>query len=339
VGERALLATCRNCDSSLSEDDAFCGNCGYASPSAQSSSDLSVASDSAVIPETASAPRAQWSNAGSGGGSWVAAVQPGTSDGAAAGQLTPNAMYIGQRLLYDKVPESSFDPILNTRFLAQMFQKSLLYAFIWFAGGIPAWIFFGLITLVLGPLGWGLGIACTVVVWLVLTCCFWLLPLPAQLSEWKFSIDGKGEAGPVVFEHIAWVLKQRQTPLDTLQVKRLNLPGEGQRDYLELRRGLFRGYVACFPFGQDLYVGWTFWVSLSPARWVLMVIGRIWQTVAHRGTDLYVSLRFDSARAMREAMHNAAREGIDVAIGQLAGQGHGIIGSAIRIEETVQLAQ
>jgi hypothetical protein len=114
----------------------------------------------------------------------------------------------------------------------------------------------------------------------------------------------------------------------------MKLPGEGVRDYLELRRGLFAGYVACFPYGRDLYVGWTFWIRLSPFRWFCMIIARIWQSFTNKGSDLYTSLRYDSARAMRETMHSAAREGIDVAIGQTAAQGRGIVGSAIGVVET-----
>jgi hypothetical protein len=131
------------------------------------------------------------------------------------------------------------------------------------------------------------------------------------------------------------VLRGRAVPLDSLQVRRLRLPGAGVRDYLELRRGLFTGYVACFSFGQDLYVGWTFWVTISPFQYVCMIIVRIWHSLSNRGSDLYTTLRYDSARAMRETMHSAAREGVDVAIGQLPGQGQGIVGSVIGVTESI----
>jgi hypothetical protein len=72
-----------------------------------------------------------------------------------------------------------------------------------------------------------------------------------------------------------------------------------------------------------LYVGWTFWLRISPARWLLLSLARIWQTLMRRADELHVTLRFDYARAMREAMHSVAREGIDVAIGQLHAQGQG----------------
>ena len=43
-----------------------------------------------------------------------------------------------------------------------------------------------------------------------------------------------------------------------------------------------------------------------------------------RGTNLYVTLRYDYARAMREAMHSVAREGVDVAVGRVQAQGQGM---------------
>lgn len=253
---------------------------------------------------------------------------------AALGQATPNAAYVGQRLLYDKVPESPFDPIGNARILLQMFRQSLLYSWVFFAGAFISAIFFAFLALALGPPVFIIWAICGAVTLFVLACCFWLLPLPALLSEWKFSVDGKAPVADTAFGHIAWVLRQRETPLDTLQVRRLKLAGQDARDYLELRQGLFIGYVGCFPYGRDLYVSWTFWVRVSPLRLLLMVIARIWQSVTARGTDIYTTLRYDSARAMREAMHGAAREGLDVAVGALAAHGQGIVGSVVSVVDT-----
>jgi len=42
---------------------------------------------------------------------------------------------------------------------------------------------------------------------------------------------------------------------------------------------------------------------------------------------LHVTLRYDYAKAMREAMHNSAREGVEVAIGELRAQGEGTASS------------
>jgi hypothetical protein len=49
--------------------------------------------------------------------------------------------------------------------------------------------------------------------------------------------------------------------------------------------------------------------------------------------DLFVSLRYDSARALRETIRSATREHVDVAAERLEARGHGIIGSAIPVTE------
>jgi hypothetical protein len=256
--------------------------------------------------------------------------------GPAVGQAAPNSTYIGLRLQYQQTPEASFDPIGNERFIAQLAGRAWRYVIVFWFGGFVGLIVCALIAAAFGlRAGIVLWVVAAVVVGITLAICFWFLKIPIQLSEWKMSVDNKGAAAPTVFDHVAWVIRGRAMPLDSLQVRRLRLPGDGVRDYLELRRGIFAGYVACFAYGQDLYVGWTFWVTLSPFRYVLMIIARIWHSFTSRGSDLYTTLRYDSARAMRETMHSAAREGIDVAIGQLAGQGRGTVGSVVGVTDAV----
>jgi hypothetical protein len=283
-----------------------------------------------VMAAVADVPSAAWSASGSGSPSSSSPPQVGP----AVGQSGPNATYLGMRLQYQAIPEPTFDPIGNVRFLFQMWVRSILYSVVYVFGAFVGLIICGVIALIALPAGLTLFVIAAVVVWLVLAICFWFLKIPIQLSEWKISLDNKAAAVPMVFDHIAWVLRGRAVPLDSLQVRRLNLPGEGRRDYLELRRGIFTGYVACFAYGQDLYVGWTFWITLSPFRYVTMITARIWHSLFNRGSDLYTSFRYDSARAMRETMHSAAREGVDVAIGQLAGQGHGVVGTVISVAES-----
>jgi len=300
-----MEGTCVNCGLLLAAGDTYCGNCGQPAP--------------AVVAASASA---GWPNSRSG---------PMPTE-AAAGQRTPNAQYLGLRLVYDKVPEGSFDPLGNPRLLVQFVRHALQYVVLYFLGGFVSVI----ILLFLHVLGLPVGVVVTlgvlgaVLTAIVFGCLFWLLPVPALLSEWKFSVDDKAAAAPVAFEHITWAARRRETPLDLIQVRRLNLAGQG-RDYLELRRGLFTGFISCFAYGQDLYVGWTFFLRISPLRYLLMALARVWQTLKRQGTDLYVTLRFDYARAMREAMHSVAREGVDVAVGQVRPQGQGTIGEAVKV--------
>ena len=104
-----------------------------------------------------------------------------------------------------------------------------------------------------------------------------------------------------------------------LQVRPLSLPGEGRRDYLELRRGNFTGYISCFPHGRDLYLGWTFWIYMSPFRLLLMRIGRTIQNFNGRGNDLYQTLRYESVRATVGAIQLCTREGTEAALSAAGG--------------------
>lgn len=248
---------------------------------------------------------------------------------AAVGQATPNAQYLGNRLVYDRELESSFDPLGNTRLLIQFGMHALLYWAVYTAGALLSWI----VLLIIGLLGLGftaastLGLVGSAIFGLLFLCLFWLIPLPVQLSEWKFFVDGKGSVAPAAFDHIAWALQQRQTPLDNVRVRRLALPAGETRDYLEIRRAMFVGMISCFAYGRDLYLGWTFWFRISPLGYLVMYVSRLWQVITHRGNDMYVTLRYDYARAMREAMHSAAREGVDAAVGRARPQGQGLGGS------------
>jgi hypothetical protein len=327
---------CGSCGLPIGADDAFCGNCGQramaAVPSAAdgaagvAATTLSASASPEVVRPVTPAPATEPSGSG-----WSAYQPPNPAD-AAVGQRTQNEHYVGQRLLYDKEPEGSFDPIGNPRLIRQFALHALLYLVLYSVCALVAFVVLLVFGLIAGfPIAVTLWVIGAVIFGLLFLCLYWLIPVPTQLSEWKFFVDDKASVAPVTFDHIAWALQQRQTPLDVVQVRRLKLAGGESRDYLELRRNLFSGFISCFAYGNDLYVGWTFWLRVSPARLLLMSIARLWQTLMRRGTDLYVSLRYDYARAMREAIHSVAREGVDVAIGQTRPHGQGVIGSTVQV--------
>jgi hypothetical protein len=148
---------------------------------------------------------------------------------------------------------------------------------------------------------------------LVLGILFWLIPVPALLAEWTQVVEESSDATQTAFEHINSEFQAHGVPVDSLRARTASRPGEGHREYLELRRGHFSGYISCFAHEHDLYVGWTFWLHMSPLRLLTMVIGRNVQDVASRGDGIYRSLRFESTRALVAAMHGAALAGIDAA--------------------------
>jgi hypothetical protein len=242
-------------------------------------------------------------------------------DNALLGEAAPNQQYLGARLTYVQGEAESLDP-LSPRFFARLVMQAFIFATIFWIG----LVILGAIFRTDGKVVYGLWV-------LVVGFAFWLSPIWTSVSEWKLMIDDKAAAYAAAFEHIAWVFRRRQTPVQKLSVKRISL-GQASRDYLYAQDGIFRAYVACFPYGQDLYIGWTLWWRISPLGWCWTVFMRTWQTFTLRGSELHNIHRYDYGKALREAVHSAAREGVDAAVGKISFQGAGTIGSEISIEAT-----
>lgn len=336
------MLTCAACRELIPNDSAFCEHCGarvdgaWNEPmtrlvTAASPEPAIPVEEETLIPPDASdvAPAPDLEPTRGEGDLGELEIAPGSGLDAVTGEAAPNTTYLGQRLLYEKPPEGSFDPLAGPRFIVEMIKHMFIFGLLWLLGTI----------LLLGVVAYTIqsGQAFRILweIWgAVVGIVFWVKPIPVLLSEWKFSVDGQGKLAPVVLEHVAWALRRRQTPLARIRVRRLKLPRQS-RDYLELRSGIFAGFVSTFAYGQDLYIGWTFWLYLSPIRFAGMYLVRGFQTLRFRGSELYLTLRYDTAKAMREAMHGAAREGVDVAAGAVTPRGGGTIGSDIPVEDFV----
>jgi hypothetical protein len=249
------------------------------------------------------------------------------------GPLTPDVVYLGEPMLYTKDIRSpeSLDPLENAGYLRRLLLHAILVALVWGLGSIATFalgaiVFFGFnfISLVTG-------ILLTAAWWIIMACVFWLRKLQRQVAGWNFLIGDKAELAPLTFTHIVWAFNRRGTPVDSCRVRRFSAPGQGQREVLEVRNGIFYSLVSCFASGDDLYIGWTYWLCLSPARWLMLWLRRfLW------GTRLYdhavdSSLRADRAEALRAALHRVVQEGVEVAMGKLAAQGEGTIGTVVPV--------
>jgi hypothetical protein len=310
------MPTCSACGAEAAPGDAFCQACGAA---------VSAPAATVTLMPPIVAPEPDRPVAVGGDQAAARAADQ------LIGRSQPNQTYVGHRLLYEQNIVESMDP-LSWTFVKEMLFQALM---IWFAGFalsiVPSLIFIvgsaqnsGVLRL-LG--GLGLFIAGP-----VLWVYFWFHRISAVKSEWKLLVDDQGPAAGQVFAHITWALKRRRTPIRSLKVRRLSQPGRQQRDYLELRDGIFTGFVSAFAYGDDLYIGWSLLWNLSPFRWVIAWLGRLYLVFTGRGSQLHLMHRYENAKAMREAMHSAAREGVDAAAGAVACQGSGTIGSDIEVE-------
>jgi hypothetical protein len=214
---------------------------------------------------------------------------------------------------------ANLDPIRNARYLAYVLRQAGLFVGVYLLIETVLWLYLPLSRAAGTTHGSALRLEIDSV-WLValaLAVLFWLIPVPALLTEWSLLMEQGSDAAQLAFEQINSAFGTRGAPLDSQRVRTVSRHGEDDREYLELRRGHFRGYISCFVHGADLYVGWSFWLYMSPLCLLMMVIVRNVRDAISRRNAIQRSLRFESARALVAAIHGATLAGIDAASDQL----------------------
>ena len=250
------------------------------------------------------------------------------------GAGSPSANYLGHRLVYEQ-GEVQLDPLTSPRYLLALALRWFFFTLIWLAGELVLLA----VTTVLGIItGGGQGSAVLVglgfllnIIWsLGLIVAYWLLPVPALISEWKLTLDGRSEAQDDALDHVAFALEARAAPISEVVALQLSVSGQPDRTYLRVRDGFYSAYASCFAFGTDLYIGWTFWLYLSPLRWFLLWWTRSLRSLRPTSPIVDVNKSLDTARAMRELVHRAVHEGVDVAVtGRVASEEHGAVGELL----------
>ena len=210
---------------------------------------------------------------------------------------------------------ANLDPARNPRFLMCVLRQAGVFAGLYLL--LETLLLLGLLLATAAGTRWGPALRVELdSLWLaalVLAFPFWLIPVPALLAEWSQVMEQNSEATQTAFDHINSAFHSHDTPVDSLRVRTAFRHGEGDREYLELHRGHFSGYISCFAHGRDLYIGWTFWLHMSPLRLLMMIIARNIQDMTRRRDGIRRSLRFESIRALVAAMHGSSLAGIDAA--------------------------
>lgn len=304
---------CRNCGLALDTNDAFCGNCGRPA-------DLGSAAPGGTVAAAAS----PWGSDRGGGGVPPPASEmpPGQQRQAAtaaaaepAGDLERRLAAEHEQLDHGLSGDWSFDPLRNKRFLAQIARRFGLYTVAAFTVEFIFFLFAAVTSLSSGNTPSLGGVSkVSALLWIALVLLFWLLPVPGLLRQWSSLLSHQAPAAQRAFDCIHQAIDRHATPRDALRERGYPLPGEGHRRFLELHRGVFTGYISCFPHGNDLYVGYSFWIRMSPLRLLFMGIGRSIQNWSGRGNDMYQTLRYESTRATVDAIHTCTVEGIAAAI-------------------------
>ncbi|MGW7060945.1 hypothetical protein ACWGHM_20790 [Streptomyces sp. NPDC054904] len=235
----------------------------------------------------------------------------GAAGWAATGAMGPNAAYRNQTMRYENV-ELSFDESVPFRTVFQLWFQAFVVSFLVFMifGLLPALASDSSLFDSGGELGVGqvLGFI-----------AFWVVLLAARInepvSEWKTLLEDKHAASSSAYAAVYGALARRKIPVSAVPVRiRSDIMPDVVNNRLVIRSGRYVAYVTVFGYGTSLYVGWTMWRSRSGA----VIIGHFLKDLVggmfNRTGAINQMLRTEKPRAMREAVHSAAREGVEVAV-------------------------
>ncbi|MFD3830317.1 hypothetical protein [Streptomyces sp. NPDC058621] len=239
-------------------------------------------------------------------------MQTGASAGwAATGAMGPNAAYRNQTMRYEDV-ELSFDESVSFRTVFQLWFQAFVVSFLVFLifGLVPA------LTSSSGPLDSGNELGVGQVLSFI---AFWVVLLAARInepvSEWKTLLEDKHAASSSAYAAIYGSLARRKIPVSAVPVRiRSDLLPEVVNNRLVIRSGRYVAYVTVFGYGTSLYVGWTMWRSRNGAVLIGHFLKDLVGGMFNRAGDINQMLRTERPRAMREAVHSAAREGVEAAV-------------------------
>lgn len=222
-----------------------------------------------------------------------------------------SAAYLDKRLTHHRM-ELAFDEGVSPSMILQLWGAGLMAAaIVWFVS-----LFFVLFSLsvagtaafALLPLG---GLAGGVAFWLVVL----FVRLPEPIAEWNVLLPDGGARAPSVYSQIAAVVRARALPLrPTFRRIRTGMGPEHVTHRLVLNSGDYHAYVSVFRYGTSLYLGWMMWRSRRGHALIGQFVGGIVNSLLGRNSPEAQLMRTEPVRAMREAVHLVAREGLTVAI-------------------------
>ncbi|MEU8550433.1 hypothetical protein [Streptomyces roseoverticillatus] len=236
-----------------------------------------------------------------GPGGWAASESAG-----------PNGSYRNQTLKYQQI-ELSFDESVSLRTVISLWATAAVTAtVVWLICGL-----FGLLTndFDFEEAGTAFsvgGILSFIIFWLVLLG----ISLTEPVSEWRTLLEDKAQASPSAYAAIYGALSRRRIPVTAVpsRIRSDVFQPEVVSNRLVVSSGRYVTYVSVFEYGTSLYLGWTMWRIRSGAA----IIGTYFKDLIGgfkgRTGDVNQMLRTERPRAMREAVHSAVREGVEIAV-------------------------
>ncbi|RZS41116.1 hypothetical protein EV193_103435 [Herbihabitans rhizosphaerae] len=230
--------------------------------------------------------------------------------------LAQNEAYLGQRLLYNRSDQT--EVTLLDVVTGDTAKKILRRAF----GGFALILVAGLILEALGGLtsssrssdesSFALFGTLLAFGWLAMNL---FVPRREPLGDWNLVLGKQHKLADTAYAAVYRSLKQEHRIPADIGVRRVRVggPASGVRNYLQVRLGKYAVHVSVFPFGADLYLGWTLWRTDVPIAVVLR-----WLKLSTRRDPGYTCMvEIEPVKALRDAVHDGMRAGIEaVRIGE-----------------------
>jgi hypothetical protein len=310
---------CSNCRTSLPPDVAFCTRCGRPVDASSPSAHLTIPVQPGMPPTYDRYERGQAS---------PVEDDPGARSFASESDVRQNQTYVGNRLMFTRNGEVEVN-----------FANIVTGQLVW--GHVKRVLITQLLVSVIGSTGIGL-LQLAIAAWqvshyqvpklngfivflsvllLVVSVTLLVLAFSGSLrqpmSEWELLLDDRALRVDDAYGAISSALARRRTPaFVTPEFISSDVVGGQSRKYLIVRNEPYVVYISVMGYGTGLYLAWSMWreqrvVSLY-AEWFKQLRNR-WSGA---GSLLHFLLRAEGARALRETVHNAMREGVESALAE-----------------------
>jgi hypothetical protein len=139
------------------------------------------------------------------------------------------------------------------------------------------------------------------------------IPFRELMSDWNLTLEDKGPQAARAFAAVEGSLRARALPV-TIEKKLMRSPFTGgyANSYLIVHSSRFNAYLSLLPYGSGLFMSWSLWRTQIPLMMILRFIGENFGRLFGQD-ELQLLMQTEPARAMREAVHNAMREGVEAA--------------------------
>jgi hypothetical protein len=248
-----------------------------------------------------------------------------TGGWAAAGPAGGDTAYRTQSLKFLPV-ETSLDESVSLRTLFELWLRAaivsvtiwVVFFFIWLIGAV------GTLNALssgsdIGGAGNALG-GLFVVGQLIAFVVFWVLLLAPQMAEpiaeWRTLLENKAGAAGSAYAAVYGSLARRRIPVNAAAVRVRSdvLAPEVVNNRLIITERSYVVYISVFPYGTSLYVGWSMYRNRRGATLIGIFFKDLVGSFVGRTGLINQMLRTEKVRAMREAVHSAVREGVEVAV-------------------------